>query len=570
MANEDIEQKIKITVDTNANEASKEVNELSGSIERAETSQIRAVKTTKEAGEAHKAAAKGAKGQAEAIESLGGPMGQAVSGMKAMLKQMWLMVANPIVLTIVAIVGGLALLFKAFTSTNDGADKFEQMMAGVSATIDILRDRFLKIAGAITKFMSGDFKGAMADGKAAVAGFGAEVEKEFKLAAKATEELQLVEDAMRSLGETRAKLNRDLAAAKEIITDENATYAEKKKAIDAVREAEGQQTEQELANARRKLAAILLQNSLSDTSDEDLKKASDAQIAVYNLEQESANNRRAINKADKRADSEETARLKALAAERAANRKEAYDKEAEKIATRKALEQKLAEEDRVRIAEGQKVLKEQQAEKEQKEIEAEDYRLEQRAKKIAEDKVIAEAMLQQERDIQDAKLNIAQQGIRLIAGIFGKSKAIQKAAIIAENAVGIGKMIIANNLANIGALATPQAIASSGASAVPVIAMNNISTGIGVASSIAATVKALSSLGGGGAGSGANNSGGSRANSGASATPQVNFQASKENQIGNTMAGKINEQAPIRVTVLENDITKVQAGVQAKVVSNSF
>jgi type II secretory pathway pseudopilin PulG len=47
--------------------------------------------------------------------------------------------SKSIVLTIVAIVG-LALLFKAFY-TNDGADKLEQTMKGVSAVIDILRDR---------------------------------------------------------------------------------------------------------------------------------------------------------------------------------------------------------------------------------------------------------------------------------------------------------------------------------------------------------------------------------------------------------------------------------------------
>ena len=63
---------------------------------------------------------------------------------------------------------------------------------------------------------------------------------------------------------------------------------------------------------------------------------------------------------------------------------------------------------------------------------------------------------------------------------------------------------------------------------------------------------------------------GAGASAGASATPQVNFQGSKENQIGNTIAGRLNEQAPIRVTVLENDITRVQNNVIAKVVSNSF
>jgi hypothetical protein len=42
-----------------------------------------------------------------------------------------------------------------------------------------------------------------------------------------------------------------------------------------------------------------------------LKKGERRKIAVYNLEQESANNRRAINKAGQRADSEESA-LKAI------------------------------------------------------------------------------------------------------------------------------------------------------------------------------------------------------------------------------------------------------------------
>jgi uncharacterized protein YydD (DUF2326 family) len=40
-------------------------------------------------------------------------------------------------------------------------------------------------------------------------------------------ELQEVEDALRGLGETRAKLNRDLAEAKEIITDESILCREK-------------------------------------------------------------------------------------------------------------------------------------------------------------------------------------------------------------------------------------------------------------------------------------------------------------------------------------------------------
>jgi hypothetical protein len=52
--------------------------------------------------------------------------------------------SKSIVLTIVAIVGGLALLFKAL-QVRTMADKLEQTMKGVSAVIDILRDRVLKL-----------------------------------------------------------------------------------------------------------------------------------------------------------------------------------------------------------------------------------------------------------------------------------------------------------------------------------------------------------------------------------------------------------------------------------------
>jgi hypothetical protein len=42
----------------------------------------------------HRKAAAGAKGQADALEGLGGSIGNAITGMKGMLKQLWLLVAN--------------------------------------------------------------------------------------------------------------------------------------------------------------------------------------------------------------------------------------------------------------------------------------------------------------------------------------------------------------------------------------------------------------------------------------------------------------------------------------------
>ena len=197
-------------------------------------------------------------------------------------------------------------------------------------------------------------------------------------------------------------------------------------------------------------------------------------------------------------------------------------------------------------------LNEEQDAKDKTEKEAKNKEDLENAKKKADDELtIEKAKLEQKKAIQDAEFGLADKAIGFLNVIAGKNKAIQKASIIAENAVGIGKMIIANNAANIAALATPQAIATSGASAVPVIAMNNISTGLGVATTIAATAKALSAVGGGSASSGdkVGNSAGA-----SSAAPQMSFQTSKENQIATSLSGKINEQPPIKTYVTTGDV----------------
>jgi hypothetical protein len=236
-----------------------------------------------------------------------GAAGKGVDGLGAKFMKL---LANPIVLLIAGIVAGLTLLFKAFTSTKDGGDQLAQVMSGLSAVVDVVRDRILNVGNAIVKFFSGDFKGALAEGKKAVSGFGDEVSKEFKKAADATKQLQQVEDAFNRLSVSRAKVNRDLAISKELLTDENASFEDKRKALDKIKKTEGEQTEQELKNARKKYEAIKAQNALSNTSREDKKKEQDAMIAMINLEEKSAMDRRAIAKSEKTLNNQEKASKK--------------------------------------------------------------------------------------------------------------------------------------------------------------------------------------------------------------------------------------------------------------------
>ena len=185
-------------------------------------------------------------------------------------------------------------------------------------------------------------------------------------------------------------------------------------------------------------------------------------------------------------------------------------------------------------------------------------------KQFADEKVkIAQAEAEQKRAIQQQGLDTALQGVGLIKGLFEKSKGVQKAAMIAESAIGIGKMLIANTTANVAALATPQAIATSGVAAVPTIAFNNISTGIGIAANIAATAKALSSLGGGGAPSaGAGGAGGAP-----SPPPAPSF-----NVVGNSglnqLASTLGSQQPIQAFVVANQVTSQQS-MDRNIVNNA-
>jgi hypothetical protein len=599
---DNIEQKVKITYDTNAEKASKDVNKLDKSVEKTTDSQKKAKKATDS--------------QAGSLEDLGGGIGGAISGFKGLIKQALIFIANPIGLVIAAIALGLTVLFKAFTSTKAGAEKFDQVMDGIGATIDVIRDRVLKVASAIGKFLSGDFVGAFVDAKGAVSGFGAEVAKEFEIAANARKSIQEVADTMRELSITRAQLDADISESERVLKDINSTYADKKKALDEVEKAEQKQTDAELANAKKRLAAIVAQNAQSDSSGEALDAEATARIAVINLERKSSEDRRKVAEFNKTLTSEETARIKTLsdarkaAAAEAAKLAEEELKEIEKISNLKlSEEQKLSraiqdledkteeqklsrkkERDLLAIEDlrnqgvdvrnlliyndelynqlEDELIEKRAQEKTEKEEAARLKSLEAQKVQAAKEKEIEDATLAQTRAIEDAKINILQQGINLIAGIFGKSKGIQKAAIIAENAVGIGKMVIANNLANVGALATPQAIASSGAAAAPVIAFNNITTALGVASTIAATAKALKAVGGGSAAGGGGSAGGGAA--AASASPQVGFQASSENQVATTISQNTNDQGPIQAFVVESAITTSQAAARRRLENNSF
>lgn len=176
----------------------------------------------------------------------------------------------------------------------------------------------------------------------------------------------------------------------------------------------------------------------------------------------------------------------------------------------------------------------------------------------------------QKKAIQDGQLNLADSAVGFLSRIAGKNKTLQKAAIIAESALGIGKSVIATNTSNVAATAQGSALAiptagASVAAAAGLVTTNYVSLGLGIAGNIAATAKALQALGGGSAPSAGNIGGGGVT---PQAPPTVAFNNTSENQIGQSVARSQGEQAPIQVVVAESDITNAQNNVKVLVDKN--
>jgi len=187
---------------------------------------------------------------------------------------------------------------------------------------------------------------------------------------------------------------------------------------------------------------------------------------------------------------------------------------------------------------------------------------------------ISKAKAEQEEAIQSGRQKLAEAFIGFLKGISGKNKTLQKAAIIAESALGIGKSVIETNASNVATVAQGAALAiptggASVAAASGLVATNYATLGIGVAANIAATAKALQAVGAGGGGTSSSGAVGGGSVRG-SAPPSVAFNNSAENQIGQSVAQTTGEQQPIQVNVLESDITTAQNNVSVLVNKNKF
>jgi hypothetical protein len=172
------------------------------------------------------------------------------------------------------------------------------------------------------------------------------------------------------------------------------------------------------------------------------------------------------------------------------------------------------------------------------------------------------AELEAKAELQTAYLDLAGQFGSFLKEIAGKNKKLAIAGVIVEQAAAIGKIVVNTGIANAKALA-----ASPLTFGQPWIAINTISAGLSIASSIAAGVKAIQQINSADSGSPATPTAPPRTAGGGSGTgavstpalertaiPQIQgTQASTPGQqIASTLAARTDK--PIRAFVVSQDI----------------
>lgn len=166
-----------------------------------------------------------------------------------------------------------------------------------------------------------------------------------------------------------------------------------------------------------------------------------------------------------------------------------------------------------------------------------------------------------ETESKDRMLANGESLARGVQALAGKNKAVQKAAIIAEGGINLGKSI-----SNTAAAVTSDLKLGFPANIAP-IALDIATGAVSAASIVSGTNKALQAVGGGGS---ITAPAAQQVPSGVSAAPQTGFQASSENQIATSISNQQN-QTPIIKTYVVGSEVKTQTDLDAKLIQqNSF
>lgn len=291
---------------------------------------LKVVADTKGANKDIEKVGKGAKTSAAETTLLSGAMATVNAAMvkiKATSKLMFGSIKAGIISTgIGALLIAFVSLLSFFTKTKKGAEQLQVIFAGIGAFVDVIVDRISKFGGAMMKFFTGDFTGAVSDLGDAFSGVGEEIMNEVAASIRLKKEMQELTDLTREFGVEKAQTRQEIEKARLAAEDESLSAEERlgnlKKALDL----EAQTTEKELSLQRRRVAAKEEEVAMSESTQEDLQALADEKIKLIEMETASVKMRRRVitevNSLENEIAAEEKARQQARRARYKARKKQ--------------------------------------------------------------------------------------------------------------------------------------------------------------------------------------------------------------------------------------------------------
>jgi hypothetical protein len=256
-----------------------------------------------------------------ALPGATGAAGQGVAGLESQFKKL---LANPVGLVIAAIVVALTLLYKAFTNTFEGAQKVEEVFAGLKAAAQALFDNMGRLASALVKFFTFDFSGAVDEIKGVVKAAG----DAYTAMAKLTKQAQDLHKEQLANDLDQAEREKKLAILREQAGDDTIPLAKRKKALLELKEEAEKNAKEDIDLAKRtaenKIAQLTLEKDGARKNQDEINKIKIEQIKG---ETENANELRRIGKQVTAAEKQELAEQKAAAqkaADEAKKRRQEY------------------------------------------------------------------------------------------------------------------------------------------------------------------------------------------------------------------------------------------------------
>ena len=407
-------EKIVVELDVKSNKGVKEVEKLNKEISN----------TSKESADASKSLDGFTGGAVSKFKGLKGSIGSVVKGFKSLK---FAILASGIGALLIAIVA----VGKAFTSSEEGQDKFAKLMGVIGVVtgnvIDIFADlgnSLFSLGKALFKLASGDLAGASkAFGEAkdsindvteAVVNFGEETKKEIGIINDLSNQRAKADRLERKLIVERAEANRKRAELLDkSVQKELFTAAQRIEFLKEAGRIEDEITAKEIVAAKIRFDTKVAENSLSKSTKEDLVEEANLQANLINLETAKLAKQKAVSAQILTAKREEAAELK-----------------------------EIQDEESARILEAQKIIDEKDAVAKKALEEAEVLRLVKLKETKDEEDRIAKESADLQIELERKKTEAKQIALNTLVALFGAESKMGRAALVAKQLMAAQELLI--------------------------------------------------------------------------------------------------------------------------------